>query len=179
MTFHSRALAMGLAAGTLLASACGGETSGTSGVGGTGGAAACTGALLSCDGVCVDTLVDAKHCGACGVECPAACVAGACEIPPPQWKLKGTKSAEVITGSCSDTETKVVPCIAATLGVEGRVVDAIGIELKAPLVEPLIGALLGRTGTVSEDGTQLTLTGRTGCGQDKISTMTVTYYVCE
>jgi len=87
--------------------------------------------------------------------------------------------ATVMTGSCVNSETKPTVCDATTLGVEARVLDVKGIELK-PLPDlKQTGALQGRTATVSADGLTLSLTGETGCGSDNLVTATVTYYVCE
>ncbi len=97
----------------------------------------------------------------------------------PEWKDKGAKSAQVMTGSCVETKTTTVVCDATTLGVEARVVNTRGVELKPLLNINETGAVQGRTATLDAGGTTLTVTGDTGCGADKLVTMTVTSYVCE
>jgi hypothetical protein len=112
----------------------------------------------------------------------ATWVPGKCNAPPPpkpSWKSKGTKTATVKTGSCANSETKTTVCDATTLGVEARVLDMKGVELKPLAYLYDTGAMQGRTATVSADGSTLSLTGETGCGADKLITATVTSYVCE
>jgi hypothetical protein len=84
-----------------------------------------------------------------------------------------------MTGSCANSATTTTVCDATTLGVEARVLNMTGVELKplAALVDT--GAMQGRTATVSADGSTLSLTGATGCGADTLITATVTSYVCE
>jgi hypothetical protein len=130
-------------------------------------------------GATLGDLSSGKHDGAIT---GATWVPGKCGAPPPpkpSWKSKGTKTATVMTGSCANTAMTTAVCDAKTLGVEARVLDMSGIELK-PLADlQETGALQGRTATVSADGATLSLTGETGCGGDKLITATVTSYVCE
>jgi hypothetical protein len=98
---------------------------------------------------------------------------------PPSWKAKGTMSAQVVTGSCANNSTTKVTCDASTKGVEARVLDVTGIELKPLMDIKETGAVQGRTASVSADGLTLSLTGETGCGADKLVTTTVTVFVCE
>lgn len=63
----------------------------------------CNGDLAYCDGECVDTKTDAKHCGSgCGVSCTAGrnCVAGACKCP----------SGTFCNGACVDTTSDPAHC---------------------------------------------------------------------
>ena len=60
-------------------------TTGTTSPGETGmgeGGAGCLAPLESCEGVCVDSQHDPRHCGGCGASCPEAlvCVAGECAL---------------------------------------------------------------------------------------------------
>ncbi|HQP36255.1 MAG TPA: hypothetical protein PLI95_13795 [Polyangiaceae bacterium] len=103
----------------------------------------------------------------CGVMC--------CSSPPaPTWKLMGTKSAQVMFGSCGQTETKTITCTTGNLGSEVRIYNNNEVELK-PGTEDT-GAYQGMSATVN--GATMSLTGRTGCGGDNLQTQTVTYYVC-
>lgn len=54
----------------------------------------CPGETIACSGLCVDTLSNASHCGACGRACPMAqsCVAGSCALacPAPLAACRGS-----------------------------------------------------------------------------------------
>ena len=100
------------------------------------------------------------------VACPAAAT--------PQWKLMGSKSAQVMLGSCSGSTSSIATCNAANIGVEARVYSNSSTELKPTTVDT--GALQGASASLS--GADLTLTGRVGCGGDNLQTVSVQYYVC-
>jgi len=86
----------------------------------------------------------------------------------------GTKSAQVMFGSCSQTETKTITCSTGNLGSEVRIYNNNGVLLKPGTADT--GAYQGMSATVN--GATMSLTGRTGCGADNLQTQTVTYYVC-
>lgn len=67
----------GDATGGGLAATGGGEGSG-------GGSSACASNLTACDGACVDTRIDRRHCGGCRTTCGAnqACTYGVCRTNP-------------------------------------------------------------------------------------------------
>jgi hypothetical protein len=73
----------GGASATSSGGAFGGATS-ASAASTTAGAGGATGACTSCDGACVDTRNDPRHCGACGHACGGSkplCDRGACAEP--------------------------------------------------------------------------------------------------
>jgi len=172
-------------AGGASTTGAGGAT--TTGAGGatttasTGTGMMCDGGMTSCDGGCVDTNSDVKNCGGCGKVCGSnlSCLGGSCNSQTFGWVSTGVKSVQVMTGSCANNSTTKVTCDATTNGVEARVLDVTGIELKPLMDIKETGAVQGRTAFVSADGLTLSLTGETGCGADKLVTMNATTYVCK
>ena len=102
------------------------------------------------------------------------CCAPSSAPATPTWKAMGTKTAQVMTGSCAHTTTATIACNVANIGVEARVNATSNVELKP--TSDGTGWLQGQSATVS--GSNITLTGATGCGGDSLQSKTVTYYVC-
>jgi hypothetical protein len=84
----SLSVVVGCAGGGATSSSSGGGSNGvtaSSASASASGAGGATGACTACDGVCVDTRNDPRHCGACGKACGAAkplCDRGACAEAP-------------------------------------------------------------------------------------------------
>jgi hypothetical protein len=86
----------------------------------------------------------------------------------------GTKTAQVMTGSCGGSSTSTIACTAANIGTEARINAASNVEFKGTVTDT--GYLQGQAAVVS--GSDITLTGASGCGADALQSTTVTVYVC-
>jgi len=116
-----------------------GATSSSGATTSTGTGMGCDAGLTSCNGKCVDTNSSTENCGGCGKVCAQneTCVSAKCQAnlgPGYSWVATGTKSEAVMTGSCSKSGTTTAVCDAASVGVEARVLDVDGVELK-PLAD--------------------------------------------
>lgn len=78
-----------------------------------GGTRACTSGLTACGGECVDTRVDLRHCGACGVDCqPVGSEVKIC-LPEGTGRCVACPQGSVACGTaCADLDTDDAHCSA-------------------------------------------------------------------
>ncbi len=84
--------------------------SGTGGASSSGGTTGCSAGFISCNGVCVNPMMDANHCGGCGTPCGTdqSCVQGVCQCAGGACQCSAGMTE--CSGACVDTMTSDAHC---------------------------------------------------------------------